>query len=322
MLRTLKMLVGCCALWVGLALADDTRVLHLVVPYPSGGVLDFQARLIAPALRRQLQREVVVDNRAGAAGAIALQRATAVLDGSEIVVGSDSDAVVAPLFNTELKYTPDQFQVLAVVGVAPMGLFARPGFDGAALWRSQHQAARPDSALRIASYGTGSNAHLVAHDFARQAGLAWLHVPYRGVAPLLQDLMGGTVDLAFLPVAAGIPDLVRAGKLQLLGIAAPARGAGFPEVPTVAEQGLPGFVHVSWSALLAPRALPAPVAARLHAAAMAAAADPHVRSELAAAGVAALRLESGEQAEAFFQGEQARYRRLLGALVPGQGPGQ
>lgn len=297
----------------GLALGQDSRALRLVVPYPAGGIVDLQARLIAPAMKRHAQRDVVVDNIAGAAGAIGLQHLLAAAGGTELVLGTDSDVVLAPLFNPELRYSTGQFELLAVLGSAPMALVARPGFEPAALRRLIADA-RPEAELRLASYGIGSNAHLVAHDFARRLRLSWLHVPYRGVAPLLQDVMAGTVDAAFLPLAAGIPDLVRAGKVHLLGLASSRRVADFPEAPTFEELGLGGFLHSSWSALLIPAAAEAGTATRLREAATATTLDAEVREKLAGLGLALVRVPSRAAAQAFLDAEVVRYQGLLAAL--------
>ena len=315
MLQALKRcLVWWCLALAGAALAQESRALRLVVPYPSGGILDMQARLIAPALKQQLQREVVVDNLAGAAGAIGLQHVLAAPEGAELVLGTDSDVVLAPLFNPELKYRPGQFRLLSVLGSAPMALIARHGFDAARLQRLVAGDAGGDGDLRLASYGIGSNAHLLADDFARRLALRWLHVPYRGFAPMLQDLMGGTVDAAFVPFTAGVPDLVRSGKLQLLGVAASHRRADAPQIPTFEELGLRGFVHRSWSALFVPAAAGAGTATSLRAAAMATTSDAEVRRQLAAIGLADLPLASAEAAQGFLDAEVARYRSLLSAL--------
>lgn len=315
MLHAFKLcLIGWCLAWAGVAVAQESRALRLVVPYPSGGILDMQARLIAPALKQQLQREVVVDNLAGAAGAIGLQHVLAAPEGAELVLGTDSDVVLAPLFNPELKYRPGQFRLLSVLGSAPMALIARHGFDAARLQRLVAGDAGGDGDLRLASYGIGSNAHLLADDFARRLALRWLHVPYRGFAPMLQDLMGGTVDAAFVPFTAGVPDLVRSGKLQLLGVAASHRQADAPQIPTFEELGLRGFVHRSWSALFVPAAAGAGTATSLRAAAMATTSDAEVRRQLAAIGLADLPLASAEAAQGFLDAEVARYRSLLSAL--------
>lgn len=313
MVRALKLcLIGLCLSAAGMAMAEQP--LRLVVPYPSGGILDVQARLVAPGMKRHLRREVIVDNIAGAAGAIGLQHVLAAGDGAELAVGTDSDVVLAPLFNPELKYRPEQFQLLSVLGSAPMAFVARPGFDAAALRRLVGGNVQGEGELRLASYGVGSNAHLVAHDFARRLRLRWLHVPYRGSAPLMQDLMGGTVDAAFLPLAGGIPDMVRSGKVQLLGVASARRATGFGDVPTFEEMGLAGFQHRSWSALLMPAAAAQARVAALRDAAVAVAADAQVRGGLEGLGLTPVHLPTREAAQAFFDAEVARYAGLLSSL--------
>ena len=290
------------------------RDVTAVIQWGAGGGTDVAMRGYAPYAEEALGKKIILQNKPGAAGAIGLQHVLAAPEGAELVLGTDSDVVLAPLFNPELKYRPGQFRLLSVLGSAPMALIARHGFDAARLQRLVAGDAGGDGDLRLASYGIGSNAHLLADDFARRLALRWLHVPYRGFAPMLQDLMGGTVDAAFVPFTAGVPDLVRSGKLQLLGVAASHRRADAPQIPTFEELGLHGFVHRSWSALFVPAAAGAGTATSLRAAAMATTSDAEVRRQLAAIGLADLPLASAEAAQGFLDAEVARYRSLLSAL--------
>jgi tripartite-type tricarboxylate transporter receptor subunit TctC len=296
------------------ALAQETagRPIKLVVPYPAGGVVDFQARVLATGLRRALHQELAVDNISGGAGAIGLQHlASAPADGQEIGMGTDSDTILAPMLNPDLKHTPGQFRLLGMVASAPMAIVATPQLEGS-LSQVLTNSRRDAKELTFGNYGTGSNADLLAKDLAHRSGVQVLHVPYRGIAPLLQDLMSGQVEMAYLPLAASIPDMVSSGRLRLMAVASEARLTAFPQVPTLAEAtGLPDMVHRSWSGLMLPRATPAAITRRLHAALQETLASAEVRSQLEKSGLDTGPSMTLDEAQRYLDSEVARYRRLL-----------
>lgn len=260
------------------------RPLRLTVPYPAGGIVDMTARVLAAPLGRALGEDVIVENLPGAAGALGLQHVLAAGgDGQVLALGTDSDAVLAPLVNADLRLSPGQFRSLGRITSAPMALLAGPAFaDGLP---GRIAAARAGKPLQLGSYGVGSNAHLCAEDFAQRCAAPLVHVPYKGVAPLMQDLMGGHLESAFLPLFGGVVDSVQAGRLRSLGVAAAERAKPLQAVPTLAEAaGVPEFVHTSWSALVVPARLPEARAERLNHALRQVLSNPDVRAGLAAAG--------------------------------------
>lgn len=243
-----------------------SRGLHLTVPYPAGGTVDLLARQLAAALRPALRQEVRVENLPGAAGALGLQKLLqSAADGHELALATDSDAVLVPLVNPQLRYRTEQLRLIGLVARSPMVLVAGAGLQGAELAPWLAEARRPAARPAVfGSYGVGSNSHLCAEDFQQRTGLIGVHLPYKGIAPLLQDLLGGHVDLAFLPLAGGIHEAVAAGRLRALGLAAAERDARLPQLPTLAQAlGLGGFVHHSWAGLVVPAAVPDAVAQRL-----------------------------------------------------------
>jgi len=291
--------------------ATPAQTLHLLVPYPAGGAVDYLARLLAEPLRAQLQRPVVVENVAGAAGAIGLQKLLeGPADGHAIAIGTDSDLILAPLVNPDIRYSSADFSFLGTVNVAPMVLVAGPRTGTQPLAALLGPRAEP---LAFANYGMGSNAHLLALKLAQRARIEALHVPYRGIAPLLQDLLSGQVDVAFLPLGGSLPDMLAAGKLRCVGVAAAQRHPLLAGVPTFDEAGYGPFVHLSWGGVLMPRGAPTAVVAELHRGVQRAIEDPHLRAQLAATGGTASAPMSLAQADRFVQAELARYRLLQGS---------
>ncbi|MFZ4285161.1 Bug family tripartite tricarboxylate transporter substrate binding protein [Variovorax sp. HJSM1_2] len=289
-----------------------TKPITLIVPYPAGGVVDYQARLLAPGLRRSLLHDVVIENISGAAGAIGLQRlASAPGDSQEMAIGTDSDLLLAPMVNSDIRFSPAQFRLVGPIASTAMAVVAGP-LPLLSLADTLTQARHDLKPLSFGNYGMGSNSQLLAQELTSRSGVNVLHVPYRGIAPLLQDLLSGQVDMAFVPLAAGIPDLVNAGKLRLLAVASRQRHRNFPQTPTLSEAtGLPGLEHRSWSGLVVPRATSAAAVARLHTALQETLADGEVRSQFDKSGLETGPIISVAQAQAFLDSEIERYRQLL-----------
>lgn len=256
--------------WTGAAMAQATAggTITLVVPYPPGGVSDVLARGVAPALADAVGRPVVVENITGASGSIGAARMLqGPPDGSRILVGSATETVLAPLTIKSLRYQATDFRLLALIYSAPMALYARPDLDArsvdelAAL--ATRRAARP---LSYGSPGTGSLYHLEMEKLRTTLGIEALHVPYRGGAPMLQDLMAGVIDFTLLPQDNVLGAMVDGGKLRMLGVTADHRSARRADVPTLDESlRARGFGHPTvWVGLFVPQAMPDASTAQLH----------------------------------------------------------
>ncbi len=261
------------------------RPVRLVVPYAAGGPTDIVARLLAERLSADLPQRVVVENRAGAGAMLGTEAvARAPKDGSVLLFTTVVHAVHRALHGARLPFDPvADFAPVALVGVVPMVVLVRPDApwaDMPALVAALRAANPP---LAYGSSGTGGSSHLGVELLAAMTGTRAEHIPYRGTAPALQDLLGGRIALLMDSVATGAGP-VRAGQLRALATTGPARSAALPEVPTLAET-VPGFAATTWNAILAPFGTPPATLAAIGAAVGRALSDPSLAARLADLGV-------------------------------------
>jgi tripartite-type tricarboxylate transporter receptor subunit TctC len=241
-----------------------SRPLRLVVPFPPGGPTDIVARPLAQLLGDALRQQVVVDNRGGAGGSVGAGAvATSLPDGYTLLMGTVGTSAINPALYRKLPYDPaTDFTPLAAVASAPVAVVVHPAAGIASLSELVAKAkAQPDS-INFGSAGNGTPGHLAGAMFATAAGIRLTHVPYKGSAPAVSDLLGGQIPLMFDPLQSVLTH-VRAGKLKVLALTSRQRVALLPEVPTVAESGHPGFEATAWWAVYAPARLPADIAQRL-----------------------------------------------------------
>ncbi len=288
-----------------------SRTIRIIVPYPPGGGSDVTARLVAPGIQAALGQPVVIDNRAGATGVVGSEVvARSAPDGYTLVL-ADMPHTIVPHLMPNLPYDPvADFAPITVLGVAPMILFANPRLpapDAAALVALAR--ARPDG-FSIASAGIGGNTHLMAEVFQRITGTKMVHVPYRGSGPAIQDLAAGQVQVSFTTMLTAAPFLQN-NSIRAIGVASAERLADLPNVPTFREQGIE-LVAESWWGLLAPARTPAPIIARLSAAASSAIQDPALRSRTAALGLIP-RPEGPERFAALIRSDLARWGEVVRA---------
>jgi len=245
--------------------AYPEKAIEWVVPYPAGGGSDLVARALAEPMAKALGQPIVILNKPGAATNIGADYAAkARPDGYTLLTADTATLAANPHLYAKLSY--DAARDLAPVGLMvrfPLVLVVSAGVPvkNLAELRSWAQA-RPD-AVAYATPGAGSPHHLATELFRERSGLKLSHIPYRGAAPALQDLAGGQVPMAFVDTAAGYPHIL-SGKLRALGVATPQRITTFPDVPTLAEQGLKGFEAYAWQGLVVPAGTPADVVARLN----------------------------------------------------------
>jgi tripartite-type tricarboxylate transporter receptor subunit TctC len=284
-----------------------TRPIKLVAPFPPGGGTDIFARLVATKLSQSLGWTVIVENKPGAAGSIGVESVTkATPDGYTLVLGQTSNLAINPSLYPSLGYDPvKDLTPVVLVASTPLVLVASPKAPFKSLAELVAAAkAKPDS-ISIASPGNGTVGHLTSELFMRAAGIKLLHVPYKGAAPALNDVLGGQVDIYFA-TAQSVAEHVKAGKVRALGVTSAKRIAGLPSVPTIAESGYKDFEAISWYGVLAPAGTPAPIVARLAAEITKVLGTEDVRASVASEGGEILGGSSARFA-AFLASERAKW---------------
>ena len=268
----------------GLALAQE-QVLRIIIPFPPGGPADTIARLLERPLRASLGQAVVLDYRSGAGGVVGMEAvARARPDGHTVGLGSTGALVIAPHIMPRMPYDPlrDLAAVSEVLAV-PQLLAVPASFPARDVAALVAMARAAPGSIAYASAGIGSSLHLAAELFRQKAGITITHVPYRGAAPAITDLVAGRVQMMLGDVTGLLPQ-VQGGALRALGITAAARFSGLPDVPTIAEAGIEGVISDTFYGVLAPAGVPAGRLSALAAALRAALAEPDTRAALAGQG--------------------------------------
>lgn len=276
------------ALAPGLARAQEwpARPIKLIVPFAPGGVLDTLSRTLAAELHADLKQPVLVENRTGASGNIGTDFiARAEPDGYTLGMGTIATHGINPaLYGARLPYDPlKDFIPIALAATQRNVLLVNPQLPVRNVQELVAYAKANPNRLSFGSAGNGSSQHMSGEMFKKQAGVKLTHVPYRGSAPAISDLLAGNIQLMFVDMPAAIGH-IRAGKLRPIGVTSLDRSAALPDVPTVAEQGLPGFQVIAWFGMFAPARTPAPIAAALSQRVLAIMQRPHVRSKLEGLG--------------------------------------
>ena len=271
-----------------LAHADGypAKPVQLVVPFPPGGAVDIVGRTISKKLGDRLGQPIVVENKAGAGTVVgAAYVANAPADGYTLLISSGSTFTVNPALNAKLPYDPvKSYEPIGLVARVPLILLAHRDVPVNNLRQLIAAVQRTPDKFSYGSFGNGTTGHFAAELAWSATGIKLLHVPYRGSAPAMADLMGGQIPFTIDTVAAALPQL-KAGKIKAIAVTGATRATQLPDVPTVAEGGFPGFSADSWLAGVAPRGLPAEAKAKLHKALADTLADAEVRSKLLAAGL-------------------------------------
>jgi tripartite-type tricarboxylate transporter receptor subunit TctC len=291
--------------------AFPTKPITIVVPFTAGGTTDILARVVGLHMGTTLGQPVIVDNRAGAGGNIGSQLvARAAPDGYTILMGTvGTHAINQSLYKT-MPFDPiKDFAPLSRVAMVPNLLVANPGQPYRTVKELIAYVKANPGKVSYASSGNGTSIHLSAELFKQMAGVEMQHVPYRGSAPAVADLLGGQTAIMFDNMPSAIPH-VKGDKLRALAVTTSRRSPALPDVPTVAEAGVPGYEATSWFGLLAPAGTPADVVARLNGAIVKALADPEVQKKLAEQG-AETHGEKPEQFAAFIQSETAKWGKVV-----------
>ena len=283
---------------------------RIIVPFPPGGPADVLARIMADKLGPALGKPFVVENKAGAGGNIGMEQgARAAADGYTLTLAPVGNLTVAPALYAKLPYDPvKDFAPISVLASVPNVLIVHPSVPAKTVAELVALAKAKPGSLNYASPGNGSIPHLAAELFKRMAGVDIVHIPFNGVAPASNAILAGEVQIFFAQSSAALPQW-RAGKVVALGVATPNRIAAAPDLPTIAEQGFPGFDATSWYALVAPAGTPLAVIDRLHAEIVRALAEPDVRERIAGLGAEPVGNSPAEFA-AMQRAEAARWTRV------------
>jgi len=278
-------LVLCSAVAPANAQPYPSHPIRLIAPFPAGGPVDVMARLIADKLSQSLGT-VIVDNRPGAGGTIGSRLAAgAEPDGYTLLLGSSTSLTSAPALYANLGYDPvKSFTPVAMIASVPFALAVSPKLPVKNVAELVAYAKAHPGKL---NYGapTGALPHLTAEMFKTAAAIDIVHVPYKGAATAITDLLGGQTDLTFEPTSVLLAH-IREGKLRALAVTGPTRSLELLDVPTMIESGFPGFTSVSWTGIVAPAGTPTDIVARLNAAVNAAIAMPETQGRLARLGAA------------------------------------
>jgi len=260
------------------------KPIRLLVTYPAGGGADAMARLISPKLGELLGQPIVVENRGGASGTIAADLvAKSPPDGYTLMLDAANHAVNPSLLKT-LPYDPDRaFAPVTLLVLFPNIVVVNPAFPVASIGELIKKARAEPGKISFASSGNGSAQHLAAELFRQRAGLDMVHVPYKGGGPALIDVMGGQVPLYFGNMASALPH-VKSGKLKALAVTGAKRSSAMPDLPTVAESGMPGYQVYEWNAIFAPAATPPAIVNRLQGEIAKVVKLPEVRERILALG--------------------------------------
>jgi tripartite-type tricarboxylate transporter receptor subunit TctC len=249
-----------------IALADNwpAKPVRIVVPFPPGGPADLLGRMAGHTLTESLGATVIVENKAGAAGNIGVEAlAKSNPDGYTLGIVPVGNIAVNPSLFTNLQYKAADLTPVALLATAENVLVVNGSLGVTNLQELLAAARKMPDTLTFASPGAGSQAHLAGELMALRADVKLVHVPYKGIGAAINDLVGGQVNMMFAPTLTAVP-FIRQGKLKAIGLASAQRSPALPQVPTIAEQGLPGFQALSWYALMAPAGTPKAIVSKLN----------------------------------------------------------
>jgi len=302
-----------CLLLPPAATAQDAwpaKPITIVVTYPAGGAADMLARLVAPKMAATLGQSVVIDNRGGGAGQIgAAVVARAKPDGYTLMVDGGGYAINPTLF-PKLPYdTAKAFAPVGILGVFPLVLTTTPTFQAKSVKDLVAMAKAAPDTVSYASPGTGSTQHLATEQFLQQAKVRMTHIPYKGGSPAMADVMGGHVPVYVANIGSSLAN-IRSAKLAPLAVMAARRSPSLPDVPTLAEAGVPNAEAYEWNGMFLPAGVPPAIAAKLGDALRAALAAPDVRERIASVGGEAFLGGPAEMAK-FIEQQTARMGKVV-----------
>jgi tripartite-type tricarboxylate transporter receptor subunit TctC len=288
-----------------------SRAITLIVPYTPGGGNDAMARVVADKMSTALRQQIVIENRGGAGGSIATRQvARAVPDGYTLGLGGTGTLAIDPTLYPNVGYDPRKdFAPVGLIATSALVVLVNPSLPAKTLEEFIALAKAKPGEINFASAGSGSGIHLGPELLAYMAGIKLTHIPYKGSAPALTDLVGGHVALYFSSLRPAI-GLVREGKVRALAVTGPMRSKAFPDLPTVAEAALPGFEAVLHYGIVAPAGTPRPVIDKLNAAMRTALASPDVQARIDTDGAEAF-ASTPEQYAADIDREETKWSEIV-----------
>ena len=289
------------------------KPIRCVVPYPPGGPTDIIGRAIAQKLAESLGQPVIIDNRGGAAGTIGSEQvARAPADGYTLLWGTPGTHGIAPSIYPRLGYDPlKDFAHITLIALGTNLLVVHPSVPAHSVKEFVALAKSRPGKLNFGSAGSGATSHMAGEMLKVMAGIDMLHVPFKGAAPAIVALMGGEIDMAILDTPPLLPQ-IRAGKLRVLAVASERRSRVLPQVPTIAESGMPGYHASSWHGLFAPAGTPREIVARLHTEVAQIVRLPDITERLFAQGVEPV-ANTPDQFTEFIKSEITRWARVVKA---------
>jgi tripartite-type tricarboxylate transporter receptor subunit TctC len=269
----------------GDAAVYPAQTIKIIVPFPAGGTADTLPRLVADKLRQAWNQPVIIENRSGAGGNVGAEAvASSAPDGYTLLASPPGPIAINETLYKRMQFKPADLMPITVLGTVPNVLDVRADFPAKTVKELIAYAKASPGKVSFASQGNGSTSHLTALMFEKLTATNMVHVPYRGTAPALQDIMGGSVDLFFDNLASSM-SLHASGKLRILAVCSAKRVPSLPDVPTVQEAGVPNFASVTWFALMAPKGTPSDIVAKLNSAVIDILNEPDVQARFAKLGV-------------------------------------
>jgi tripartite-type tricarboxylate transporter receptor subunit TctC len=313
--RLLAAAAGIAALMAGLpaSQAQDypNRTVRIIVPFPAGGTADAMPRVVADYLSRKWGQPVVIENRSGAGGNVGAEAAyKSEADGYTLLSAPPPPLVVNHNLYPKLGFDPLRFEPIAVMGLVPNALLTNPGFPPKTVAEVIAYGKANPGKIISATQGNGTTSHLTSEMFQMMGGFKLTHVPYRGAAPALTDLVGGTANIMFDNLGVSLTQ-VQGGKIKLLGVATAKRMPSLPDVPTIAET-LPGFESAAWFAVVAPPGTPKQIVEKINADINEALRDPGVAKRMAGMSAEIVGGSTQETAK-YFRSEVDRWHKVIKA---------
>ena len=286
------------------------RPVTLIVPFGAGGATDQFARLLAPQLSAVIGQPVVIDNVAGASGAMGIRKLLGMKpDGHALVLGGISETVLVPLNQPGSGYKPQDLQAMSIIGSTPLVMVKRKQFPAAHLKDMVKLASSSPMKYTFGSAGTGSYGHLMFEKLAQVHGVKLLHVPYKGAGQMMSDLASGQIDLALTSLPSALP-YAKSGFVELLGVSTPQRLSGWPQLPTFSESDF-GQEPVSlWSGVFSPRGLKAEVTLQINTAIDQSLKDKNLREKLTQLGILLEENRSPSQSQSFYEEQIRQFQSL------------